>query len=113
VKRGGITIIGNLARAYAVGAGLTEKRTLGRLRAAAAAGVIPEPTARALDEAFRFLWSIRLEHQAAQARAGAPPDDHVDPAGLGPVARRGLKEAFRIIARAQRSLDNEMRLPSA
>jgi len=33
-----------------------------------------------------------------------PPDDFVDPQTLGPLTRRGLKEAFRIIERAQRML---------
>ena len=61
-------------------------------------------TAQELAEAFRFLWEIRLTHQVAQVRAGEPPDDFVDPHGLGPVARTGLKEAFRVITRAQRSL---------
>jgi Putative nucleotidyltransferase substrate binding domain. len=38
------------------------------------------------------------------------PDDFVDPATLGPFSRSGLKEAFRVIARAQRLLETEMGL---
>ncbi len=104
VKHGGITIITSLARAFATGAGLTERRTIERLLAAPAAGTVDRGTAQELAEAFRFLWEIRLTHQVAQVRAGEPPDDFVDPHGLGPVARTGLKEAFRVITRAQRSL---------
>src|SRR5581483_10244781 len=79
VKRRGITIIGNLARAYAIGAGLTEKRTIGRLRAATAKGALDAETAGALEEAFRFLWGVRIDHHVARLRAGRELDDFLDP----------------------------------
>ena len=108
VKHGGITIIGNLARAQAVRAGVVATGTLDRLRGAEAAGVLEADVARELREAFRFLWEVRLRHQVDQVRAGEPPDDFVDPSTLGPVTRRGLKEAFHVIARAQRALATEL-----
>jgi len=108
VKHGGITTIGNLARYAAVRAGSVERRTLGRLRAAAEGGRLDPEVADELAEAFRFLWEVRLRHQAEQVRTGVEPDDHVDPRTLGPVARRGLREAFRVIARAQRALTTEL-----
>ena len=46
-----------------------------------------------LTEAFRFLWEIRLRHQAAQVGAGEAPDDFVDPATLGPIAIHPLEPA--------------------
>jgi CBS domain-containing protein len=104
IKHRGITIIGNLARAYAVGAGLTAKSTLARLDAAASARVIDDDTRRDLAEAFRLLWKVRLQHQADQVLAGIDPDDFVNPATIGPVARGSLKEAFRVIRKAQETL---------
>ena len=104
LKLGGILIVGNLARAIAIRSGLTAKRTLDRLRLAEGAGAIDEETREGLEEAFRFLWEIRLQHQVERLRSGAEPDDFVDPKELGAVARQGLKEAFRIISRAQRGL---------
>jgi CBS domain-containing protein len=108
VKHGGITPITNLARAHAVGAGLTNNRTLRRLRDVVATGAVDAELGAGLEEAFRLLWRVRLEHQAAQVRAGLPPDDAVDPGSLGPLTRRGLKEAFRLIQRAQRALASAM-----
>jgi len=108
VKHGGITPITNLARAHAVGAGLTNNRTLRRLRDVVATGALDPELGAGLEEAFRLLWRVRLEHQAAQVRAGLPPDDAVDPRSLGPLTRRGLKEAFRLIQRAQRALASAM-----
>jgi CBS domain-containing protein len=108
LKRGGITIVTSLARAFATGAGLVERRTIERLLAAAGAGTVDRTTADELAEAFRFLWDIRLTHQVAQVRAGERPDDFVDPTTIGPVARTGLKEAFRVIGRAQRGLASDL-----
>lgn len=95
IKHKGITIVGNLARAASIGAGLTEKRTIGRLRAAADAGTINEETRAELEEAFRFPWGVRLEHHVARVRAGESPDDFVDPSELGPVTRQALKKRSR------------------
>ncbi|MDP9301870.1 MAG: DUF294 nucleotidyltransferase-like domain-containing protein [Actinomycetota bacterium] len=104
IKHGGITIATNLARAYDVRTGRSDKGTLERLRAACDAGQISEGSREGLEETFRLLWAIRLEHQVAQHRAGGAADDFVDPQELGPVRRRALKEAFRILAAEQRAL---------
>jgi CBS domain-containing protein len=104
VKHGGITIVGNLARAAAISRGLTPKRTLERLRVASAAGAIDDDLSDGLEEAFRFLWDVRLAHQVRQLDRAGAPDDFVDPREIGSVARHGLKEAFKVIERAQRVL---------
>ena len=104
LKHGGILIVGNLARAWAIRSGITAKRTIHRLRAAEGVGAIDAETREGLEEAFRFLWEIRLRHHVELMRAGNEPDDFVDPKVMGGVARQGLKEAFRIIARAQKEL---------
>jgi CBS domain-containing protein len=111
VKRGGILIVNNLARAYAVQAGVAAKGTPARLDAAMRAGTLDAEVARELVEAFRYLWEVRLQHQAGQVHTGAQPDDFVDPGTLGPVSRSGLKESFRAIARAQRELATDLGLP--
>ena len=108
IKHGGITIATNLARAYDVRTGRSDKGTLERLRAACDAGQISEESREGLEETFRLLWAIRLDHQVAQHRAGAAADDFVDPHELGPVRRRALKEAFRILAAEQRALHLEL-----
>lgn len=104
LKRGGILIIGNIARAYAIRAGITAKRTVDRLRGAEQSGEIDAETREGLEEAFRFLWDVRLRHHVELLRAGQDLDDFVDPKDLGGVARQGLKEAFRIVAHAQKGL---------
>ena len=110
VKHGGITLITNLARFYAVSAGLSENRTLMRLEVAAAAGRISQETRQGLEESFRLLWQTRLEHQAGRVREGAPPDDLVDPRMIGSVTRQALKEGFRMVEHAQDALIAELGL---
>ncbi len=108
IKHGGIAIVTNLARSYAVRTRSTETGTLTRLLAASAAGEIDEDIRGALEEAFRLLWQIRLQHQVRQVKAGEKPDDFVDPARLGSIERLALKEAFRIIGSQQQLVAAEM-----
>lgn len=110
VKQGGITPITNLARVYAIKSGLSENRTLRRLHEVAERGGISQRTRQGLEEAFRLLWQTRLEHQARNVREGTPPDDLVEPRSLGPLARQGLKDAFRMIDIAQAELARELRI---
>lgn len=111
LKHGGILIVGNIARAYAIRCGVTAKRTLHRLRGAEGAGALDAASREGLEEAFRFLWEVRLRHHVEQLRSGEEPDDFVDPRSIGAVARQGLKEAFRIIVRAQKELAHEAGIP--
>jgi CBS domain-containing protein len=110
IKHGGITIVTNLARAWALQAGSSATGTLERLQAAAGAGTVDPGVAEELAQAFRFLWEVRLRHQAGQVAAGEDPDDFVDPSTLGAFHRSGLKEAFHVIRRAQRLLAGELGL---
>jgi CBS domain-containing protein len=107
IKHGGVTIVNNLARVWAVRAGVAPKGTLARLEVAAQAGAVEDSVASELSEAFHFLWDVRLHHQVGQVKAGLPPDDFIDPKELASFSRSGLKEAFRVIARAQRQLRME------
>ncbi|HEX6843995.1 MAG TPA: putative nucleotidyltransferase substrate binding domain-containing protein, partial [Actinomycetota bacterium] len=110
VKHGGITIVTNLARAWALQAGSSATGTLERFDAAAGAGTVGADVAEELSQAFRFLWEVRLRHQAGQVASGEAPDDFVDPTALGAFHRSGLKEAFHVIRRAQRQLAGELGL---
>lgn len=104
VKQGGIAPITNLARVLAVESGVTENRTLPRLRAAAEAGLLTQDTLEGLEEAFGLLWQIRVERQARAVEKGEVPDDSVRPEWMGPLTRQALREAFQMIDRAQERL---------
>jgi CBS domain-containing protein len=110
IKHGGLIPIVDLARWAAMSAGVASASTAERLRAAEAAGTLERSQARALAEAFDFIFALRLDHQAEQLRRGEAPDDFIDPTTLNPLARSYLRSAFRAIASVQSGLASELSL---
>jgi CBS domain-containing protein len=108
IKRGGLLPIVGIARYAGLAAGATSTSTAERLRASGEAGVLPASEATALEEAFRLMTSLRMEHQVRQLAAGTRPDNHLDPKGLNALTRRYLREAFRLVGTMQRRLSNEL-----
>lgn len=104
IKKGGLMPIVGLARYAGLAAGATCTSTVSRLQAAGAAGVLPEADARTLEEAWRLMTELRMEHQVAQLDADTSPDDYVDPDTLDALTRRHLCEAFRLVASTQKTL---------
>ncbi len=104
IKQGGLAPIVGLARYAGLIAGATSTSTVARLRAAGAARVLPEPDAKMLEEAWRLMAELRMEHQVAQLEAGTWPDEYVDPKELDALTRQHLREAFRLVASAQKTL---------
>jgi CBS domain-containing protein len=110
VKHRGITLVTSIARTYGLAVGSTKIGTLERLRDAASAGRLSEDDRTGLEESFRLLWQVRLEHQCQALKAGSAPDDFVDPKELGPITRQGLKAAFRMIDGVERGMVAEFGL---
>ena len=110
IKRGGLLPVDDLARAAAMGAGVSGATTLQRLDAAAAAGRMAERDAADLRDAFELFSELRMEHQVTQLRAGRTPDDHIDVTSLSGLTRSYLKDALRAVARVQRGLTSAMSL---
>jgi CBS domain-containing protein len=110
IKHGGLIPIVDLARWAGMSAGVASTSTAERLRAAEAAGTLERSQARALAEAFDFIFALRLDHQVEQLRRGEAPDDFIDPTTLNPLARSYLRSAFRAIASVQSGLASELSL---
>ena len=108
IKKGGVLPVVTIARYAGHAAGATATGTQERLRAAADEGVLSGTEARTLEEAYAVFAALRIDHQAAQLKAGIEPDDHIDPKSLGPLARHHLRDAFRAVASVQRNLDREL-----
>lgn len=109
LKHGGITVVTNLARCYAIESGITQNRTLERLHSSAAMELITERRRDELEEAFRFLWSLRLNHHVEQVERGEPVDDSIDPGSLAPIARQSLSAALHEVAEALADLERPRR----
>ena len=107
IKRGGLLPVESLARWSGLRAGVSAASTRARLKASLEAGTLRRDDAANLRDAFELFSALRMEHQVAQLREGADPDDLIEPASLAPLARTSLKEAFRAVARVQRGVANE------
>ncbi len=102
-KRGVIPVI-DLARVYALSAGLAALNTQERLEAAAGAGVLSSGGMADLRDAFEFINTIRLQHQAEQIDNGELPDNFVPPGQLSALERKHLKDAFEVVADIQAAM---------
>lgn len=103
IKRGGTAAVVQLARLYAITAGTGEVDTLSRIRSTAGQ-TVSEKGAGDLFGAYTYLSNLTMKHQAAQVRAGAAPDYHVDPKQLAERDRSALRDAFSVIKGLQNAL---------
>ena len=103
LKKLGVRPFVDAARVWALGRGLAQTGTAERLRAAAAAGSLPQREAQDACAAFHFIQTVRLRHQhLGQPAPGG--ENRVDPETLNAVDRRLLKESFRQIGKLQERL---------
>ena len=104
IKKGGIATVVQMARLFAVSAGLPQIGTRERLNAAAGAGAVSRQGAADLRDAFDFLSTVQFSHQQAAVNAGGEPNNHVNPKKLSRLEREHLRDAFSVIRRLQQSL---------
>ncbi len=103
-KRGVVPII-DLARVYALKAGSHAINTQERIDAVAEAGVLSQEGRADLKDAFEFISTVRLKHQAMQIENGKVADNHVPPEELSSLERRHLKDSFEIVSTLQTALE--------
>jgi CBS domain-containing protein len=101
LKHTGIVPIVDLARVYALAAGVTVANTHDRLEVSAQAGEVTEQSARDLRGALEFLGKLRIAHQARQMAQGKAPDNFLALEELSNFERSHLKEAFSVVQTLQ------------
>lgn len=104
LKWGGVGAVVEVARVFGLAVGAREVSTVGRVRAAVAAGKLSEDRGNDLIDAFEFISHVRFRHQAAQVHAGRQPDNFVAPTSLSPFDRRHLRDAFSVVRSTQHLL---------
>ncbi|MEZ5476466.1 MAG: DUF294 nucleotidyltransferase-like domain-containing protein [Thiolinea sp.] len=103
-KRGVVPVI-DLARVYALSMGIEVLNTCERLdEIGKATGGLSAESIADLKDAFEFISTTRLEHQALQIEAGKAPDNYVPPEQLSALERRHLKDAFEVVSDVQNSM---------
>jgi CBS domain-containing protein len=104
VDSAGIRPIADMARLFSLSAGVRSVGTVRRLREAAAAGAVDPEIAEGLEEALAMLRELRTRHQARQWEHRRQADTVIGADELGPLERRALRDAFRLVRDVQRSL---------
>ncbi len=104
LKHGGVTPIVDLARVYALDAGIEAVNTRERIVAAQEAGSLSRTGGDDLLDAYDFITDTRLKHQAAQVREGKKPDNFLRPSSLSALERKYLRDAFGVVKSLQSAL---------
>ncbi|TXH70473.1 MAG: CBS domain-containing protein [Thiothrix sp.] len=102
-KRGVVPVI-DVARVYALAAGLPVTNTRERLQALGQASQVSHDTLANVLDAFEFISLTRLRHQARQIEAGQFADNQVAPDELSDFEQRHLKNAFEVASHFQDAL---------
>lgn len=101
MKMNGVVPIVDLGRIYALRGALSTVNTRARIEAAIRAGAISQRGGHDLLDAYDLIAQTRLEHQAAQVRAGAAPDNYLSPTALSDFERSHLRDAFVVVRTMQ------------
>ncbi|GAB5448881.1 DUF294 nucleotidyltransferase-like domain-containing protein [Gymnodinialimonas sp.] len=101
LKHNGVVPITDLGRVYALQGRLTPVNTRARLDAAIDAGVLSTSGGADLLDAYDMIATARLEHQAAQVKAGKSPNNYLDPSALSDFERSHLRDAFVVVKTMQ------------
>lgn len=104
MKLRGIMPITDIARIYALAAGIGEINTLRRLEAAATAKLLSLKDARDLCDAYEYIAHLRLMHQGNRMQAGLKVDNYLSPDEVSGLLKHQLRDAFDVVTRAQSAL---------
>ncbi len=95
LKAFGARLFVDAARILSLAHALPPTGTATRLRAAGAAGVLPQEEAAASVAAFHYIQGLRLRRQYLERDLPGGAENRIDPDKLNAVDRRILKAAFR------------------
>ncbi|NJD25393.1 MAG: CBS domain-containing protein [Betaproteobacteria bacterium] len=104
LKKYGIRIFVDVARIYALAAGVHNTNSVQRLRIAAQRLSIREEEINAILEGLDFIQLLRLRHQYLEGEPGRQGDNLINPDDLNELDRRILKESFRQARKIQSRL---------
>lgn len=96
-----IAPIVDLARIFALAAGLPAVNTRHRLEAAVEGAQLSEQASRDMRDALEFIASQRIRHQVRQMALDQAADNFLPPGELSQFERTQLKDAFKVVAEMQ------------
>lgn len=104
LKRRGTAPLTDLIRVHALAIGSRSRNSFDRLQDIMSANILPAGRGQDLHDALEFISMARARNQADQVNAGQVPDNSIEPDLLSDFDRRSLRDAFLILANAQKYL---------
>jgi len=104
LKIRGIAPIVDIARLFAIEAGISETSTVERIRLLKDDLPIVNKYANELEEAFEFISLLRMYNQLDQMEKGEQLNNHINPDKLSIIKKKTLKESFNLIAEVQEAV---------
>ncbi|PJG84046.1 DUF294 nucleotidyltransferase-like domain-containing protein [Caviibacterium pharyngocola] len=106
LKKRAISLLVDLARIYALAAGLPQTMsTEQRFKYCYKQGIINQETVDNALEAYQFVCNMRFKYQANALQHQQELNNHIDPSQLTTFERNHLKDAFRLIAKFQEAAE--------
>ncbi|WP_322891151.1 MULTISPECIES: DUF294 nucleotidyltransferase-like domain-containing protein [unclassified Yoonia] len=104
MKMNGVIPVVDLGRIYALRGQLDSVNTRARIASAHGSGQISQAGGRDLLDAYDLIAQTRLDHQATLIRAGAKPDNFMQPNVLSEFERSHLRDAFVVVRTMQSAI---------
>ncbi|MCG9746882.1 DUF294 nucleotidyltransferase-like domain-containing protein [Shewanella sp. Isolate8] len=104
LKHKGSALINDIARIYALSAGISEVNTAKRIRLLMEQNIINRKDALNLADAHEFIAHMRLSNQGFQYTHNQPLTNYLMPQQLSSLVRHQLRDAFKVVHDAQAGL---------
>jgi CBS domain-containing protein len=104
LKRRGTAPLTDLIRIHALAIGSRSRNSFDRLQDIIKANILPPGRGPDLRDALEFISLVRARNQAQDIVAGQEPDNSMAPENLSEFERKNLRDAFLILANAQKYL---------
>lgn len=108
LKHKGNALINDIARVYALSAGIKEVNTAKRIRALMDQNIINRKDALNLADAHEFIAHMRLSNQGYQYTNGKPVTNYLMPKDVSSLVRHQLRDAFKVVHDGQVGLKLKM-----
>jgi CBS domain-containing protein len=104
LKHRGSVLINDIARVYALSAGINEVNTAKRIRVLIAQGILTRKDGLNLADALEFIAHMRLANQGRQYENREALSNYLRPQALSSLMRHQLRDAFKVVHDAQAAL---------
>ena len=104
LKRRGTAPLTDLIRVHALAIGSRNRNSFDRVNDIIKAGFLPSGRGQDLHDALEFISMARARNQANELTAGQQADNSIEPDMLSDFERKSLRDAFMILANAQKFL---------